>query len=92
MDAMAAAQISGSMQRLINQTSIQLARVEDQLMLNGCDVVDNGVNKAIINENVCARAHMCAPCTQVISDSAGVLPDWAVKVKLLGVFKQVGQV
>ena len=58
MDVLASDQITKSLQRLVNATQIELNRVEDQLLLNGCDVVDNGLNKAIINENVREQLHV----------------------------------
>jgi len=72
-------QVDSSMQRFLTKFNISLTRSEDQLYLSGCDVIDNNVNKAIINQ-------------QVVIDNMERLADWATKVKLLSVYKQVAYV
>lgn len=48
----AANQIEKSMTRLLKQLRFEFDREEEKIWLTGCDIVDNGVDKALINEDV----------------------------------------
>lgn len=72
----AAKQIDSSMKRFLDEHKLAIEKREPELLLNGADVVDNGVNKAVIDH-------------RVLDDNKGRLPDWAIMIKLFNAFKKV---
>uniref|UniRef100_A0A7E4V9T2 ULP_PROTEASE domain-containing protein n=1 Tax=Panagrellus redivivus TaxID=6233 RepID=A0A7E4V9T2_PANRE len=73
---MASSQIDKSMTRFLNDHRVKVDKREQDMVLSGEDVIHNGVNKALVSDNVILR-------------NAGRLPDWAMMIKLLNAFKKV---
>ncbi|KAH7729845.1 hypothetical protein AAVH_02320 [Aphelenchoides avenae] len=69
-------QVDDTMNRLLLENRIRLDKRESDLALSAEDVVDNGVNKAIINE-------------RVIENNVERIQDWAIMIKLFNAFKKV---
>uniref|UniRef100_A0A1I8AQH6 Secreted protein n=1 Tax=Steinernema glaseri TaxID=37863 RepID=A0A1I8AQH6_9BILA len=73
---MAAKQIDESIRRFLDDVEVKVDKKENEMVLSGEYVVDNGVNKAIVDQKVLTANH-------------GRIPDWAVMIKLFNAFKKV---
>ncbi|TMS34444.1 hypothetical protein L596_002036 [Steinernema carpocapsae] len=73
---MAAKQIDESIRRFLEDIEVKVDKKEPEMVLSGEYVVDNGINKAIVDQKVLTANH-------------GRIPDWAVMIKLFNAFKKV---
>ncbi|MCP9262239.1 hypothetical protein DINM_005523 [Dirofilaria immitis] len=72
----AAKQIDESIKRFIEDYKIRVDKKELELVLSAQHVVDNGVNKAIIDK-------------RVLDENQGKVPEWAIMIKLFNAFRKV---
>ncbi|KAI6206503.1 hypothetical protein M3Y94_00919300 [Aphelenchoides besseyi] len=71
-----AKQVDDGMNDFLMENHIRVDKREPEMALSARDIVDNGINKAIISKSV-------------IRLNDGKVPDWAVMAKLLNAFKKV---
>uniref|UniRef100_A0A915CBD9 Uncharacterized protein n=4 Tax=Parascaris univalens TaxID=6257 RepID=A0A915CBD9_PARUN len=76
MAEVAARQIDESVRRFIEDSKIRIDKREPELILSAEHIVDNGINKAIVDEKVLEENH-------------GRLPEWAIMIKLFNAFRKV---
>ncbi|VDK56301.1 unnamed protein product [Anisakis simplex] len=72
----AARQIDESMKRFVVESKLHLDKREPELILSAEHIVDNGMNKAIVDQ-------------RVLDDNHGRLPEWAIMIKLFNAFRKV---
>ncbi|KAI6238941.1 hypothetical protein M3Y99_00625400 [Aphelenchoides fujianensis] len=71
-----AKQVDDGMNHFLMENHIRLDKREPELALSARDIVDNGVNRAVLSKSV-------------IRLNEGKVPDWAVMNKLVNAFKKV---
>lgn len=76
---MTAKQMDRSMQLFIERHELKPIKKEFEIRIDGADIVDNGVDKAIVAK-------------ELLEANEGKLPEWAVSIKLLNAFKSVAVV
>uniref|UniRef100_A0AAF5PY03 Uncharacterized protein n=1 Tax=Wuchereria bancrofti TaxID=6293 RepID=A0AAF5PY03_WUCBA len=72
----AARQIDESIKRFIEDYKIRVDKKELELILSAQHVVDNGINRAIIDK-------------RVLDENQGKIPEWAIMIKLFNAFRKV---
>ncbi|EFO20283.2 hypothetical protein LOAG_08204 [Loa loa] len=72
----AARQIDESIKRFIEDYKIRIDKKELELILSGQHVVDNGINRAIIDK-------------RALDENQGKVPEWAMMIKLFNAFRKV---
>ncbi|KAI1728519.1 hypothetical protein DdX_00708 [Ditylenchus destructor] len=72
----ASKQVDDSMNTFLTQNRIRLDKRELELVVSGKDVIDNGINKAIISN-------------RILEQNANRMPEWATMIKLYNVFKKI---
>ncbi|VBB30647.1 unnamed protein product, partial [Acanthocheilonema viteae] len=68
-------QIDESIKRFIEDYKIRIDKKELELILSAQHVVDNGINRAIIDK-------------RILEENQGKVPEWAIMIKLFNAFRK----